>query len=343
MPIVGLTDQQPVIGGGLPRIATLYKGDEKPAEGNRPGRDLKYFRVEFEPQFEALRDLWSELYDQEPKEFSPVFLAAPTVEEAFSTWMEEWTATAMLHRCDGEHQVAWYDKQTGNYARSRVKCAAPECGCKRTGRLNLIFEDLVEASGILGYVAVTTHSLHDIITLHRYLSDIEGMYGRLTGVPFVFGRADREVSAPHPKKKGERMKTTKSLLYIHVAPDFAKSAILPTLRGHQSALPASAMREPMSEEAVERARAHLSGSDVPKRLVGQASDPEVREGEYEETPAWTEQEAVDFTSQWRKHSLTDVDLREALGITSWRDWTGTRAEADAVINAWLNEQLTTVL
>lgn len=221
MPIKQLTDNHQY-GRGLPRIGTLYKGDEKPEDGKRPGKDLEHFRFEPEPQFEWVKDVWRELYAEQPTEFSPVFLFGATADEVFETWMEEWSATGLQHRCDGETQYQRYDKAIGEYSSARVKCEAPSCQCKRTGRLRLMFPDFIEASGVLGYVAITTHSIHDILTLHRYLSDVAQMYGKLEGVPFVFGRAKREVSAPKPKEPGTRIKTTKSLLYVHVLPDFTR-------------------------------------------------------------------------------------------------------------------------
>lgn len=227
MPIHNLTDNHQY-GRGLPRIGTLYKGDEKrEIEKNGKtvevvGKDLDHFRFEPEPQFEWVKDTWRDLYADQPTEFAPVFLFGATADEVFETWMEEWSATGLQHRCDGETQYQRYDKAIGEYSSARVKCEAPACQCKRTGRLRLMFPDFIEASGVLGYVAITTHSIHDILTLHRYLSDVAQMYGKLEGVPFVFGRAKREVSAPKPKDPGTRIKTTKSLLYVHVLPDFTR-------------------------------------------------------------------------------------------------------------------------
>lgn len=233
MPIKGLTDQTITIGAGLPVIARLYKGEEKPENANRPGKDLDYFRVEFEPQFEHLRPDWIDLYGERPREFPRAYFAAPTVDEAFQAWKEEWTATVLLHRCDGESQVQWWDTNAGVYFRSKKPCAAPACACKPTGRLNLILPDLLEATGILGYVALTTHSVNDILTLYRYLSDIQRMYGQITGVPFVFGRAKRVISVPKGKSanggRSERMRASKSLLYVHVAGDFALERLLPAM------------------------------------------------------------------------------------------------------------------
>lgn len=260
MPIKGLTDETS-IGSGLPIIARLYKGEEKPEGGNRPGKDLDYFRVEFEPQFEYLRKDWEALYGEHPREFPRAYFAAPTVDEAFQAWKEEWTATVLLHRCDGESQVQWWDANAGAYFRSKKPCAAPQCGCKATGRLNLILPDFLEVTGILGYIALTTHSVNDILTLYRYLNDIQRMYGQLNGVPFVFGRAKRVISVPKKDKnangRGDRMRTSKSLLYIHVTGDFALNRLLPAMASAAPITPA------LSESAID--------AETGRKLLGQGN------------------------------------------------------------------------
>lgn len=243
MPILGLTTDS-VEGAGLPRIAKLHKGEEKPDNSNRPGKDLDYFRVTFEPEFEYLAPLFTELYGEKPDEFGRVFLASATVDEAFQSWKEEWTVTALLHRCDGKEQVQWYNKDTGQYMQSRILCDANHtehpCACKATGRLNMILADFMTASGVLGYVAVETHSVNDILTMYRYLKDIERMYGTLRGVPFIFGRSAREISAPVHDKNGDfqkRINVQKSLFYVHVEPEFMREQIIPVITNPSNGVP----------------------------------------------------------------------------------------------------------
>lgn len=274
MPIIGLTTDIQV-GAGLPLIAKLYKGGEKPEQGNRPGKDLDYFRVEFESQFEHLKPLWLEMYGEEPDEFEPVLLSAPTVHEAFSSWKEEWTATAMLHQCDGEQQNRWYNTDLQAYSTAKIKCHSTHetkpCECKPIGRLNLILPDFIAEAGVLGYISISTHSLYDILTVYRYLADIERICGRLTGIPFVFGRADKQVSVPKQVKRGGdyvkdgRMKTTKSLFYLHATQDFTQNTILPMLTGTKAV---AALPEPKPAIDVEKAKARLGngGSNGARRM-----------------------------------------------------------------------------
>lgn len=278
MPIIGLTTQTQA-GAGLPTIARLYKGSEKQVieRGGRQvettGRDLDYFRAEFEPQFAHLAPLWVEMYGSEPREFAPVFLAASTVAEAFATWKEEWGgAGTLLHRCDGKEQVRRWDAAAGAYSSEPTACAAPQCGCKAVGRLSIVLPDFVQESGVLGYVSIVTHAINDILTVYRYLSDIQRLYGRLTGVPFVFGRAAKEVSVPKQVKRDGgyvvegRMKTTKSLFYIHVAPEFARQQMLLPLTETVAALPSRAVETVDAETGeIVSANEPAPAALVPKR------------------------------------------------------------------------------
>jgi hypothetical protein len=275
MPIRGLTDSNAqTFGAGFPRIATLYKGDEKPEEGNRPGKDLYHFRIEFEPEFEYLREDWYEMYTETPEEFPAVFLAQSEVDEAFSTWKEEWNASqTLLRRCDGEHQKVHYDQKTGIHNTWKADCltpipptppAEPMCKCKLVGRLNLIFPEFIELTGVLGYVTMATHSIHDLMTLHRYLTDLFKIQGNLMGIPLVFGRAIREISTPVTdnktgKRTGARRKVKKSLLYLRATADYTKQVLLPTLATARTEAPA--LPQPVKEISL-----LTSGSDQPRRV-----------------------------------------------------------------------------
>lgn len=320
MPIQGLTTNTQ-FGSGLPRIAKLYKGDEKPESGNRPGADLNYFRVEFEPQYEYIRPVWLRLYGEQPVEFAPVFLAATTVDEAFSNWKEEWNAAqTLLHRCDGETQVIHFDSTTQDYIKTPTACAAPSCGCKAIGRLSLILPELVQETGLLGTVSVSTHSLNDILTVYRYLADIQRLRGGdLNGIPFIFGRAAREISAPKQvKTKGGyqrqgRIKVNKSLFYIYTAPNYTQERLLPML--------ATVMPAALPQISASEGRALLGGGS--KRRLGEKSE---REATWIDSPeavtkflAWAEQRfnffEQDVLDAFDNASDPDVEITQ---ITDWR-------------------------
>lgn len=296
MPIKGLTDgSRDLRGGGMPLLARLYKGSQKQDKGGKKifGKDLPYFRVEFEPQYTHLQPAWLDLYGEQPVIFSNVVAAGNNVGEVFSTAMEEWTGgNTLLRRCDGEYvQVQW----TGAaYDRRVHKGNCGSCECRRVGRLNLIFPDLFRATGTLGYIMAITHSVHDIMNLYDFLAGAERNLGTLHRARMRFGRASRTISTPG--KDGKRMAIEKSLLYLEYDPQFA-AAMLDSGE-QQPALPAPAPQ--LTTTVVE--------------------------------PSWTEAEMVQFVHYWRENGWSDKDLLSALGVSGLREWQGSLQSANAAIN-----------
>lgn len=254
MPIAGMTDQQENFGSGFPEIARLHKGAPKNDKGY-VGKDLDYFRVEFAPEFEYLAPVWQELYGDKPSEFQPVYLARPTVDTAFETWMVAFNASnAMQRKCTGEQLIGTRHPSTGTWIEdtgglpclcAQEKAEAERAGklaqykpaCQRSGRLNLVLPEFVEASGVLGYVSVHLKSFYDIMAVYRTLTELERLTSNLTGIGLIFGRAKRTVSVPNPKQTGKRMKVTKSLIYMRPTAEFTKQTLLPALASPQAAQP----------------------------------------------------------------------------------------------------------
>lgn len=246
MPIKGLTDKASVqLGRGLPLIGRLRKGDKKKA--NRPGEDLTYFRIEMEPGYTGLMDAFDALYGSEPQHFNDIRLIANTPDEAFETWLEEWGAGQKLKlRTDGEIVYREYKELPGTGGNfGYVDSMRPLTTAERTrvdeakdikpvGYANILLPEFSEVTGVLGYFRITTHSIHDIRTVHGYLTDIAAMYGKLTGVPFKFGRSVREVSAPMGGDK--RGVTRKSLFYIHVDGTYTREVMLPQIKNNLEAV-----------------------------------------------------------------------------------------------------------
>lgn len=328
MPIRGLTDTY-TPGAGLPLVGRLYKGDVKPDE-KRPGKDLDYFRVEFGPQYAGLRELWNSLYGQHPVEFQPVYFAGHTAAETFSTWQEEWGSAGLKVRCDGEKQVLWYDDAARKFQHDRLPCRQPQCRCKPTGRLHLLLPEFIELSGVLGYMTLTTHSLYDILAVDRYLKDIERLQtiqgNTLAGVPFVLGRAKREVSVTTKDKQGapKRIKQAKNLLYIGILPGMTRNLLPAFGAGSESGGEALRQLPPPSTDEV-RAALGNGGS----RRVG----PEILEesDESEPEPRWNEiAEARLGFLVWCKGKLglDEPDVIEALAVAESVPNNGAYAVAD---------------
>lgn len=252
MPIKALSKQDVRFGAGLPRLAKLKKGAPKTESGF--GADLDYFRVAFEAPYSADATnltIWTQLYGDKPTVFNHVFLLGQTTDEVFSAWYESYGAGAVLKtRCDGETRVRTYDDKTARWSDAPTPCTCdPENRtCKQVGRLNFIPYDFVRATGLLGYITLETHSLYDIIALTNHVRDIFQLYGTVTGIPFVLGRADRLVSTRYGNK---RKQATKSLVYLHPARQFAAEQLAgvftqtPQLGGMaQMALPAPSASAP---------------------------------------------------------------------------------------------------
>ena len=157
MPIIGLTDRGP----SFPQIGILRKG--APKAPNAPGKDLKYFRLDtklpdVQAQFEAV-------YGKEPVSVR-VFLPYQTPADNLDAWREEYSASSLLHRCDGETMNTWRTPD-GKYSQERRPCpymagtkqrTKKEPGCKPVGRLKVIVPELQR----LAYLTVQTTSIHDI-------------------------------------------------------------------------------------------------------------------------------------------------------------------------------------
>lgn len=199
MPIRGLTDR----GAAFPRIGTLRKG--APKKDNRPGSDLHHFR--FDSDDAAATAAFAAAYGDEPN-FISVYLPYATTGENFQAWQEEWSASSLLHRCDGVTCELWLTKKN-TYSHEPKPCPG---GCKPTGRLMAIVPELRR----FAYVTVLTTSIHDIMELQANLEATEALRGDLRGIPFILSRRPREISTP--RQDGKRARTEKWLLSIEPAP-----------------------------------------------------------------------------------------------------------------------------
>lgn len=323
MPIKGLIETSDTsIRQGLPEIARAYKGEPK-TDPRRPGKDLEYFRIEFNPQFEEFEEIFRAMYTDEdgvyePSLFERVHVAAETTDEAFDFWMEQWNSSmTLLHKCDGDTQVRWFDTHKNMYSNGTMACASkpdntqPPCECTRVGRLALILTDFTAATGVFGYFLFQTHSINDIITLYQTLSMAEKLArkaGRsLMSVPFTFGRAIEQISAPTTDKQtgertSKRIKVNKSLFYLHTDPEFTKQVLLPALV-NAPALPAPTPVEDSSKilpigRGSEKIRKALGGGGEPRRMGGTPTPtdaPDIVQGEVTEVIEGTPEDAPPIT------------------------------------------------
>lgn len=209
MGIKGLTDRGP----SLPQIGELRKGGEKPAAGNKPGADLKYFRFTSKhPQVERA------FYDSYPDNPTAVNVYFPfqTADENFSAWVEEWGAGSLKWRGDGETLVLW-QKPDGSY--SQEPKPQPATGGKEIGRLKIVIPELKR----LAYVTALTSSINDIMEMPGILEAYEAMRGDLRGIPFVLSRVPKMVSTPGAD--GKRVRREKWLWHLEAQPAWVQAQL----------------------------------------------------------------------------------------------------------------------
>jgi hypothetical protein len=210
MPILGLTGQ----GASLPRIGILRKGAPKPERG--PGKDLKYFRFATDDAEAAAK--FKEHYGAEPCSIR-ILLPYESTGQNFEAWREDWAASSLKHRCDGETCAMWLDKN-GEYSTEPKPCPG---GCKQVGRLTVIIPELKRWAS----VTVLTTSEHDIRQIDANLLALEALQrsrgGTLRGVPLILKRSPQKISTP--KDGGGRMRVEKWLISIEAQPQWVELQI----------------------------------------------------------------------------------------------------------------------
>lgn len=234
MAIKGLTDR----GLAFPEIGIIRKGAPKNDKG-WVGKDLTYFRVEFDEQETKAAETFLAVYKDHPTEIN-IILPFNEIERMWDPWLEAYTAGRMVGRSDGER--VWYlvDPKTGEVlVRDGVKVdtGAPmphptsniagydksnkPIEYKATGRLKVIIPELARAA----YLTVKTTSVYDIGNISdqlRAFQEING--GIIAGIPFVLRRRPKKISTPG--KDGTRTRMTKWLLSIEADPEWVKKKLI---------------------------------------------------------------------------------------------------------------------
>jgi hypothetical protein len=194
--------------------------------------DLDYFR--FTSEVPGVAETFNDIYGEEPRLIN-VFLPHQTTDENWEAWNEEYVASGLVHRCDGEYVVRYRDAQTGTYVTpepNTIKCpyASGEKertqgqGCHPVGRLQVVVRELKR----FAYVMVITSAFNDIPKLDGQLRALEGIYGDLRGIPMQLRRVPSKISTPKSEKRDGQWVRTKDrarreswLLSIEAAPEWA--------------------------------------------------------------------------------------------------------------------------
>lgn len=210
MSIKGLTDRA----AAFPSVGILRKGEKKAENGNKPGKDLTFFR--FVTDDGLAEKMFAEAYPNEDALRNiNVFLPHKTTDENMDSWIEKWLASSLIYRSDGETLVLWKTGK-GVFSTEPKPDPKPEIGTDgkradsslQVGRLSVIVPEL----GRFATVTVLTTSKHDIINLTRQLRSYEALLGDLRGIPFVIRRRLTTISTPTPD--GKRARRDKWLLSI---------------------------------------------------------------------------------------------------------------------------------
>ena len=205
MPIKGLTDR----GMAFPEIGQIRKGAKK--GGNRPGKDLTYFRVEFDEREKMATEKFLSIYGLEPTAIR-IILPFDEIDRMWDAWLEAYTAGRMVARSDGEFITYQIDTKTGDIlvrnglnVNTGKQAQHPDDNIagydyknnpvtfKPSGRLKIIIPDLERAA----YVTVLTTSMHDIANISDQLRAFQELNnGVIKGIPFILRRRPRKFPSP---------------------------------------------------------------------------------------------------------------------------------------------------
>lgn len=232
MPIIGITDRDPrhvVLGkirkGGEKKSVERKGKDGKPYTVQIQGDDLDTFRMV--SQDTTVLKEWEEVHKNVgglyPRGIGVVFPFA-SLDENFTAWYEEWKATSLLRRCDGQQQHIWLT-ENNDYSKQRIPCLGcpnGKTGCKQTGTLRFLVTAIKSRFGVF---ELETHSKWDIITIVETLAATHSMFGTLQGIPMVLYRENRNVSTPAFKEGGKRNRAEKSFIKLRLRSDYAEPII----------------------------------------------------------------------------------------------------------------------
>lgn len=301
MPIKGLTDR----GMMFPEIGQIRKGDKKDDTKNAPGRDLPYFRVEFDEKEAEAASKFSQVYGDKPTDIA-IVLPFNEVEKCWDAWLEAYRKGRMVARADGErylykvNDAGEVEVLNGEplmlYSPSDVlgtwkdgKGKVNEIKCKPVGRLKVVIPELQR----LAFLTLHTTSYHDVKNIQAQLEAIAAINGgRLAGIPLVLRRRPKKISTPKPD--GTSARYTKYMISIEADPEFVKRMLVEL---KTAALPGNGLALLPEPEHKQHPVAELTEADYQEAEF----DDDVEDGEFEEEP---EAEPVKI---WVDDPLVHVD------------------------------------
>ncbi len=366
--IRGHTDQESI----TPMQATigrLHKGgpmrEKKREDGSivrYPGEELSYFR--FESDRPDVMAAFKAAYGDKPTALH-VILPFPTAVEVFQTCSEEWDAGGLVHRCDGVEMSLWRDERGVIHAAPPAKpepckySLHPELrtkknpGCKWVGRLYVIIEELLQAN-LPGLVSLVTTSKNDDLALARQLADIEekrrleGSDWPLYYMQCTLRRVPKMVSMPTDNGRTRQLKYMVEIepviTWVNRQIEAAQNEIAGLLDE-----PRGPRQEPdwVDASTADQERAAREAEAIEGEIIAEmpgfaAAEAEEPEEEKKQPAAWVS-DAKALTRFWswagNEKTLTETQVYQALGISNICEYTGTKEEAIAAIEAWIGRQI----
>jgi len=334
-PIKGMTDDNAV--PQFPRIGKLRKGAPKPESGNAPGQDLSYWR--FTSDNPRVEEAFKATYGDKPQELS-VYLPFASIDDCFPTWRERWT-TVLQHRCDGETCVQFL-QENGEYTQDPVPCPG---GCKQVGRLSVILPELLRA-GFMGLITMETHSIHDIVNIHKtLLATVQANPDKvLTGVGFWLRRVQQEISTPGKEGKRARRKTWMVVLQpvaAWVLAQIEAADILLQIEGGENGEDNEMLDADYEDsEAATNQQAYPHAPEPTATVEGNTGEIVENAAEPQPVNNWIAR-AYERRRFWRYVSetlgLDDHDVHKALGVEHIHNYAGTMADAKAALNDYIDK------
>ena len=232
---------------GLTRLGTLYKGAPKRTVTSKKngqqiqiaGEDLDHFRVRFaiediekpseedKIRLEMMRNNWQLCYGAEPRRFDDVKLCGTTPDNSTMSWYEWWDGSGLKVRCDGEVQSRYWNTTTLRYDTTPRACMSKSerpCECKPVMRLPILLLNFSAAIGEIGFFALVTHSVNDILNIYSSLQRFFAWSGNLSAITWVMERQPTELN--YTDKDGKRSKVTKALISINANAAYVQQTLL---------------------------------------------------------------------------------------------------------------------
>lgn len=245
--------------GNMPNLGKWRKGGE--AGEKSPGKDLTYFRLTLEPEYEHIRPDVERICGSQPTALRNVMIAADSPDKALDYWYEEWSHAKLVNRCDEETVVVHWNENAGGYSSQPHACTCNPMNrsCGLVGRVKIVIPELCEAIGVWGTFTVLTGSIYDVTALRASMHVAGAFMQRIQNVafwsvPFEIGRVTRKVPVTI---NGKRSIKPMSLLYAQVEPDFNQKVLSPMLTAPAQMLLAGGNPETgeMPEVVIEQAAA----------------------------------------------------------------------------------------